>query len=85
VGHYRRYNKRMLRNLSDRVPLVLEYLDSVGMLASAANKLFLRRSYPSSGQIKFWDRLLVPMSRLVDPLVLRCIGKSILGVWKKPG
>jgi SAM-dependent methyltransferase len=83
IGHFRRYNKRMYRELSDRQPLKLEYLDSVGMMASAANKMLLRQSYPNQKQILLWDRLFVRMSRIFDPLVARSIGKSILGVWSK--
>jgi len=34
-------------------------------------------------QILFWDRFLVPCSRLLDVLTMHKIGKSILGIWKK--
>lgn len=83
IGHFRRYDKRMFRALSEQPAMRLEYLDSVGMLASAANKLLLRQSYPNEQQIRVWDRLLVRTSRLVDPLVMHQLGKSILGVWQK--
>jgi SAM-dependent methyltransferase len=83
IGHFRRYDKRMFRALSDERPLVLEYLDSAGLLASGANKLLLRQTYPNEQQILLWDRVLVRLSRCVDPLVARRIGKSILGVWAK--
>ncbi len=83
IGHFRRYDKRMFRGLSEQQPLKLEYLDSVGMLASAANKLLLRQSYPNEQQIRVWDRLFVRASRLVDPLLLHAVGKSIVGVWAK--
>ncbi len=83
IGHFRRYDKRMFRALSERAPLRLEYLDSVGMLASAANKLLLRQSYPNERQILLWDRWLVRTSRWIDPLLMRHLGKSILGVWTK--
>ena len=83
IGHFRRYDKRMYRELSDRQPLKLEYLDSVGMMASAANRMLLRQSYPNATQIFLWDRVFVRLSRIADPLLLRCFGKSILGVWKK--
>lgn len=83
IGHFRRYDKRMYRALSARRPLRLEYLDSVGMLASTANKLLLQQSYPTQKQILFWDRVLVRASRVCDPLLLRTVGKSILGVWTK--
>lgn len=83
IGHFRRYDKSMYRGLLDCEPTALEYLDSVGMAASIANKLLLKQSYPGEKQIKLWDRLFVRMSRVVDPLTFRMMGKSICGVWKK--
>jgi hypothetical protein len=36
-------------------------------------------------EIKFWDRFLVPASRILDHLTFHRIGKSLLGVWRKLG
>jgi SAM-dependent methyltransferase len=83
IGHFRRYNKKMYLELSDHKPLNLDYLDCVGMGASVVNKLLLKQSYPNQKQIILWDRIFVRMSRCLDPLTLRMIGKSILGVWRK--
>lgn len=83
IGHFRRYNKKMYRQLSTQHPLKLEYLDSAGMLASIANKLLLKQDYPNERQIRIWDTLLVRISKMTDPLIFRLIGKSVLGVWKK--
>ena len=84
IGHRRRYKKKMLRNL---VPKQLEqqrliYLDSLGLIASLANKLILKQSYPSLKQIRFWDRTIVPASKMIDTLSFYLIGKSLLGIWK---
>ena len=83
IGHFRRYDKKMYRALSARQPVRMEYLDSAGMLASLANKLLLKRPFPSKEQVLFWDARLVPVSRVVDPLLAHSLGKSILGVWRK--
>jgi SAM-dependent methyltransferase len=83
IGHFRRYNKSMYRKLSARQPCNLEYLDSVGMFASVANKLLLRQSVPTAKQIALWDRLFVRLSLVTDTLTLRKVGKTILGVWQK--
>ncbi len=83
IGHFRRYNIRMYKQLSDHKPLKIEYLDSVGMCASIANKVLLRQRYPNENQIAFWDRLLVPLSSLLDTLSFRLVGKSILGIWRR--
>ncbi len=61
----------------------LRYLDSIGILASLGNQLFLRRSIPTPGQISLWDGVMVRLSRLVDPLLLYSVGKSVLAVWQK--
>ena len=61
----------------------LVYLDAAGMLASAANRLLLQSSMPSERQILTWDRLLVPVSRLIDPIFAGRVGKSVLGIWRK--
>ncbi len=85
IGHYRRYTKKTLRALSpEPLSLVrLDYLDSVGMLASLGNRLVLKSSMPGPRQIAMWDRLMVPVSRVADPLLGHQIGKSVLGVWRR--
>ena len=58
-------------------------MDSVGMLASLGNRLLLKSAMPTAQQIAVWDRLMVPLSRLADPLLLHTLGKSVLGVWTR--
>lgn len=85
IGHYRRYTKAGLAAM-DLPGLKLErlrYLDCCGVLPSAANRFLLRSSMPTGRQIILWDRLLVPVSRLVDPLLGYSMGKSVLAVWRK--
>jgi 2-polyprenyl-3-methyl-5-hydroxy-6-metoxy-1,4-benzoquinol methylase len=86
IGHYRRYNRSMLRRISpSRLQLIrLRYLDSFGLIASAANLLLLRQSLPTQAQIKLWDKWIVPISRVVDPCLRYTIGKSIIAIWCKP-
>jgi len=61
----------------------LVYLDAAGMLASAGNRLLLRSAMPTERQILTWDRLLVPVSRLIDPIFAGRVGKNVLGIWRK--
>jgi SAM-dependent methyltransferase len=87
IGHYRRYTRPMLAALT---PPSLEivrniYMDSVGLAASLANRLLLKQSMPTPRQIATWDKLMVRTSRLVDPLIGRNFGKSVLTVWRKKG
>jgi SAM-dependent methyltransferase len=86
IGHERRYTRRTLatafpRNL-ERVALF--YADSIGMMLSLANRLLLRQSLPRERQILLWDRVVIPLSRLVDPLVLRSFGRSVIGIYRAP-
>lgn len=86
LGHYRRYSKQQLTRVG---PAELKlaaafYLDSVGVLASLANRVLLKQSLPTEKQIRFWDRALVPLSRALDACLARRIGKSIVAVWTKP-
>lgn len=85
VGHHRRYNKKMLvQTVPPELQLIsLKYLDSVGVLASLLNKWILRQAYPTTGQIKFWDRCLVPVSKIADRLTTYGAGKTLLGIWQK--
>lgn len=85
IGHYRRYSIRSLRGAAPRNLRAerLFYLDSVGMLASLANRLLLRSAQPSLRQVLFWDRVLVRTSRVVDRLLRYRVGKSVIGIWRK--
>lgn len=84
IGHFRRYNRSMFRALTPPAATLetLRYLDSAGMLLSAANRLFLRSGHPTAAQIRLWDRFFVTASRRIDGLFGWRVGKSLLGVWR---
>ena len=86
LGHERRYDKR---TLSAAFPPELErvrlfYADTLGMMLSLANRLMLRQSLPSRSQIRFWDRVVIPVSTFLDPLLGRSFGRSIIAIYRKP-
>ena len=85
IGHFRRYNRSMLQSITPESLRVvsLKYLDSIGLSASAANRLFLRQSMPTKEQLAVWDRWMVPLSQIIDPVIGYSIGKTIVGVWQK--
>lgn len=86
IGHWRRYTRRTLLDATPR-SVVLQrsfYLDSVGLLASAANRLLLKQGTPTHRQVQMWDRVMVPASRILDPLLSRKVGKSVAAIWTKP-
>ena len=85
IGHFRRYSAEQLLALTPpgvKIELI-RYLDAVGMLASMANRLMLKQSMPQPRQLWLWDKALVPISRLLDPVFAYKIGKSVVAVWTK--
>jgi len=82
IGHRRRYDRAML---DAAMPKPLErvmsrYLDSAGILLSLANRFVLRSSTPTPRQVAVWDRVVIPISRVIDPLLGYGVGKSLLEV-----
>lgn len=87
IGHHRRYSRASLRRVGAGGalrPIRIFYLDSVGLVASLANRFLLKSEMPSLSQIRFWDGAMVPMSRILDPLLMYTVGKTIVGIWEKP-
>jgi len=85
IGHCRRYTAD---GLAATAPGDLRlaksfYLDSVGLLASAANRVLLRQSLPNARQINLWDGFMVPCSKVLDPLTGYRVGKSVVCVWER--
>lgn len=85
IGHHRRYDRRSLRAICPPGSSLVRifHLDSAGLLASLANRLLLRQSMPTPAQIRFWDRVLVPCSVLLDRVMFGLVGKSIIAVYRK--
>lgn len=85
IGHHRRYTKAMLRAELPRGLRAerMRYLDCIGALLSLGNRLLLRKGMPTPAQVRFWDRRIVPLSRIIDPLIGHAIGRSLLCVARK--
>jgi 2-polyprenyl-3-methyl-5-hydroxy-6-metoxy-1,4-benzoquinol methylase len=85
IGHYRRYTKKQLYAIT---PAELElfkcdYYDSTGYFAAGMNKILLKKNNPSRQQVLFWDRWMIPVSRLTDKIFFHRFGKSIIAFWRK--
>lgn len=87
VGHVRRYDRASLLAAKPETLVTerIRYLDSVGLLASAGNRLILGASHPTLSQIRLWDGVMVRASRHLDKFLEFRLGKSILASFKKPG
>ena len=58
-------------------------LDAAGFFLSLGNRVLLRSASPSPQQIAFWDKAVVPLSRVLDRCLGYRFGKSVLAVWTK--
>ena len=85
IGHFRRYTANRLKVLTPSNLRIADafYLDSVGLIASAANRFVLRQSLPNARQIHWWDSFMVPCSQFLDPLIAHRLGKSVVCVWQR--
>jgi SAM-dependent methyltransferase len=85
IGHHRRYSRSDLLSLTPATLAVTRavYLDSVGLAASLANRVALRQSLPTPAQIRTWDSVMVPASRVLDRLLGFSCGKSVCAIWTK--
>lgn len=82
IGHCRRYTKWTLGKIVPAKVITLRYLDAVGMVLSLANRLLLKQTMPTLAQIQFWDKRVIPLSRIVDRFFGYRVGKSVLGIWQ---
>jgi hypothetical protein len=85
IGHYRRYSRKDAKRLT-APGLELEsvfFLDSVGMLASLANRILLRSDIPTPQHIRFWDQKMVAASVYLDYALNSVMGRSIVMIWNK--
>ena len=85
IGHVQRYHRRSLLAAMPEgfAAERLIYLDCAGLLASLANRLLLRASSPSPGQIELWDGRLVPVSKRLDRTLGFKVGKTIFASFRR--
>ncbi|HEY3494640.1 MAG TPA: class I SAM-dependent methyltransferase [Polyangiaceae bacterium] len=84
VGHFRRYTRASLLDLAPPglVPERWFFLDGIGVVASIFARMSGRGS-PTPAQIRLWDRVMVPFSRVTDLATCRLFGRSIVAIWTK--
>jgi SAM-dependent methyltransferase len=81
VGHYRRYRKRDLAALvtgAGYQVIGCDYVDSLGFLAAVAYRWVGGTGVLSPRAVRLYDRLVFPLSREIDRLCRRCLGKNLL-------
>ena len=85
VGHFKRYNKNDFLTFSKKNNLQIKklvYYDSIGFFFLLFNKIFSLKHSNLKSKVFLWN-LLIPLSKILDIVLLNFIGKSLLCVFKK--
>jgi SAM-dependent methyltransferase len=81
LKHYRRYRRRGLERLARSAGLTVwktQYVDSLGFFAALGFKVFGNKNgHLSARAVSLYDRYVVPVSRSLDFLFGRLLGKNI--------
>lgn len=84
AGHYRRYDTDGLRRLIEQAglqPVYIRYFDVLGVLPYLVVYRLLRRDAISGGSMWAYDRVLIPLSRVVQKAVpAPPLGKNVIAV-----
>jgi SAM-dependent methyltransferase len=87
LGHFRRYTRKSLHQCAASAGLSVKqahYLNFAGFFGWWANARVFRREEQSAGQIKFFDRCVVPVISRLESLVRPPFGQSLFAVLQKP-
>ncbi|GAB2553914.1 class I SAM-dependent methyltransferase [Spirosoma aerophilum] len=88
VGHYRRYDKKMVRQILEAAGLRVtdcRYYDFVGYFISLIYKWLGKDGRITKESVIFYDRIIFPVSRLFDTLTGgQVIGKNVIAEAVKP-
>lgn len=83
LGHYRRYDKSTARQLFSKLGLEMEFLryyNFIGIWGWWWNAKFAHRENQSDAQIRFFDKVLVPVISRIEKFLRPPVGQSILMV-----
>jgi SAM-dependent methyltransferase len=82
VGHLRRYRAGDLIAKVQRAGFKIDrarYVDSLGFFVTLAYRMFGDRDGGiNRGALRFYDQIIFPVSRILDPLLGRALGKNLL-------
>jgi hypothetical protein len=87
LAHYRRYSRAGLAALAARAGLRVEkqrYMNAAGFFGWWVNARVLRREAQSAGQIRIFDRYVVPWLSRLEEMMPPPFGQSIFAVLRKP-
>jgi cyclopropane fatty-acyl-phospholipid synthase-like methyltransferase len=85
-GHFRRYTKGSLEALFQGTATTVrrsQYWDIFGVLPWWVSFVLLQRSVMSSGMVKLYDSLVVPVARVLEGAVTPPVGKNVMLIAQK--
>lgn len=85
IGHFRRYTRSGLRKLVTDAGFVVReagYFDIAGILPWFVYFVLLRRSI-NAGSVSLYDKLVVPVMRIVEGVIPPPVGKNVLLIARK--
>ncbi len=83
--HYRRYTRRSLKKVfkENQIPVLADFhFNLIGIAGWILSGSILKKEGIPSGQMKIYDRL-VPIFRLIDKIIFRQIGLSVIVIGEK--
>lgn len=87
VGHFRRYDKKMLIDMTKSDDINIEkihYFDSIGFLAAYAFKMIKNEEQlPKKSEILFYDKIIFPLTKVTDFFLKYFFGKNVYCVITK--
>lgn len=83
IGHYRRYSRHGLKSLMHKTGFDIKsisYFDPIGFFAALAYRVLDNSGKVNTRQIQIFDNYFYPLSRAIQPLTQKFIGKNLLVV-----
>jgi ubiquinone/menaquinone biosynthesis C-methylase UbiE len=88
IGHERRYTKATLRTLLDNAGLMISdvrYVNPIGLLAWYVAVKGLNMTPKNGLGVRLYDRVMVPVARVLDRARIAPFGQSVVGIARVPG
>lgn len=85
IGHFRRYHKNYLKNILEKSgfeTVKIHYFDILGIVPWFVVYKVLKREV-KPGNISFYDKLVVPVSRFLESIITPPVGKNLLAIGRK--
>lgn len=85
IGHFRRYRKKQLYSLLKNAGFEvvdLHYFDIIGIIIWLVIYKILKKK-PNPGNVRFYDKYIVPLSYSIESLVTPPIGKNLIIIGRK--